>query len=57
LESKDMALEAFRGKTVFSRGSGVALEFLEWLEGLWHKDSALAKFGDLLGILVDFWRV
>jgi hypothetical protein len=52
-----MALEAFRGKTVFSRGSGVALEFLEWLEGLWHKDSALAKFGDLLGILVDFWRV
>jgi hypothetical protein len=31
-------LEAFRGKMVFSGGSGVILEFLEWLEGLGAKD-------------------
>jgi hypothetical protein len=32
-----MALVAFKGKMVFLGGSGVVLEFLEWLEGLWHK--------------------
>jgi hypothetical protein len=37
-DQKIWALEAFRGKTAFSRGSGVILEFLEWLEGLGAKD-------------------
>jgi hypothetical protein len=32
-----MAQEAFKGKTFFSEGSREVLEFLEWLEGLWHK--------------------
>jgi hypothetical protein len=37
LDQKIWALEACRGKTIFARGSGVVLKFLEWLEGLWHK--------------------
>jgi hypothetical protein len=32
-----MALEAFKGKIVFSGCSGVVLEFFKWLEGIWHK--------------------
>jgi hypothetical protein len=32
LDQKIWALEAFRGKIVFSGGSEAILEFLEWLE-------------------------
>jgi hypothetical protein len=38
LDHKIRALEACRGKIVFSRGSGVILGFLEWLEGFGGKD-------------------
>jgi hypothetical protein len=37
LDQKIWALEAFRGKIVFSGGSEAILEFLEWLEGLGTK--------------------
>jgi hypothetical protein len=47
-------LEAYRGKTVFLGGSGVVLEFLEWLEGLDAKDRALAEFGNVLGFMWIF---
>jgi hypothetical protein len=33
-----MGFGSFRGKTVFTRGSGLILEFLEWLEGPAAKD-------------------
>jgi hypothetical protein len=51
---KIWALEAFRGKTVFSGGSRVILEFLEWLEGLDTKDRGSCEiwgfFRDFCGI-------
>jgi hypothetical protein len=34
LDRKIWAFEAFNCKTVFSRGSGQILDFLEWMEGL-----------------------
>jgi hypothetical protein len=40
---KIWALVTFRGRTVFSGGSGVILEFLEWLEGLGTKDRGLLQ--------------
>jgi hypothetical protein len=43
LGQKIWALEAFKGKTVFSGGSGVILEFLEWLEGFGAKAGALVE--------------
>jgi hypothetical protein len=49
LESKDIVLEAFRGQTVFSGGSGVVPEFLEWLGVFGTKDRALVKFGNFWG--------
>jgi hypothetical protein len=54
LDQKIWALEAYRGKTVFLGGSGVVLEFLEWLEGLGAKDRALAEFGNVLGFMWIF---
>jgi hypothetical protein len=38
LDKKIWALEAFKGKTVFSGGYGPILEFLEWLDGLGAKN-------------------
>jgi hypothetical protein len=49
-------LEAFRGKMVFSGGSGAILEFLEWLEGLGTKDWGSREV-DFSGIFVEFWGV
>jgi hypothetical protein len=47
-----MALEAFRGgKMVFSGSSRVVLEFLEWLEGLWHKGQ---RSHEIWGFFWDF---
>jgi hypothetical protein len=57
LDQKIWALEAYMGKMVFLGGSGLILEFLEWLEGLGAKDKALAEFGNFLGIFVNFFRV
>jgi hypothetical protein len=57
LDKKIWALEACRGKTVFSGGSGVVLEFLSGWRVFGTKDSALAEFGKILGIFVDFWSV
>jgi hypothetical protein len=51
LDQKIRALEACRGKIVFSRGSGVVLEFLEWLEGLWHKRQGFCRIWDFCGFL------
>jgi hypothetical protein len=55
LDQKIWFLEAFRGKTVFSGGSGATLIFLEWLEGLGTKDRGSCKvwgfFSDFYGIL------
>jgi hypothetical protein len=56
LDQKIWALEACRGKTVFSRGSGVILEFLELLEGLGAKDRGSCEFWGFLGILWNFER-
>jgi hypothetical protein len=53
LNQKIWALEAFRGKTVFSGGSGVNLEFLEWLEGLGAKDRGSCKVWGFHG----FWWI
>jgi hypothetical protein len=39
------------GKTVFLRGSGALLEFLEWLAGLGAKDRGCCKF---LGFFRNF---
>jgi hypothetical protein len=46
------ALEACRGKTIFSGGSRATLEFLELLEGLGAKDSALVEFRNFLSIFL-----
>jgi hypothetical protein len=51
---KIWALEAFRGKMVFSGGFWGFLKFCEWLEGLGAKDRALAKCGIFLGIFRVF---
>jgi hypothetical protein len=49
LIQKIWALEAFRGKMVFSGGSGVIQEFLEWLEGLGTKDRGSCEFWRFFG--------
>jgi hypothetical protein len=53
--SKDMCSRRFRGKTVFSRGSGVILEFLEWFKGFGAKDRGSCRvwefYRDFCGIL------
>jgi hypothetical protein len=49
-----MALEAFKGKTVFSGGSGVVLKFLEWLEGLWHKRQGSCRIWEIFGYFYEF---
>jgi hypothetical protein len=49
LVQKIWALEAFRGKMVFSGGSGVIQEFLEWLEGLGAKDRGSCEFWRFFG--------
>jgi hypothetical protein len=50
-----MGSRSFRGKIVFSEGSGLILKFLEWLEGLWHKRRGSCGiwdfFGDFCGVL------
>jgi hypothetical protein len=52
-----MALEALEGKIVFLVGYGVFVEFLNGWK-LWReRTGALAKFGNLSGNLVDFWKV
>jgi hypothetical protein len=48
--AKIWALEAFRGKMVFSEGFWVFLKFWEWLQGLGAKDRALVKCVDFPGI-------
>jgi hypothetical protein len=50
-------LVAFRGKTVFSGGSGVILDFLECLEGLDAKDRGSCKIWGFSGDFVEFSRV
>jgi hypothetical protein len=59
-QTTDMGSRSFRGKIVFSGGSGVIREFLEWLEGLGAKDRGSSKiwgfFGDFCGILESLER-
>jgi hypothetical protein len=58
LVQKIWALEAFRGKMVFSGGSGVIQEFLEWLEGLGAKDRGSCEFWRFFGdFFLKFWSV
>jgi hypothetical protein len=47
LDQKIWALEDCRGKIVFSRGSGVFLKFLVWLEGLGTDDRGSCQILDL----------
>jgi hypothetical protein len=58
LESKDMGSGAFRGKMAFLGGSGVFLEFLEWLEGLGANDRGSYEiwefFRDFCGLFGEF---
>jgi hypothetical protein len=42
---------------VFLGGFGVILEFLEGLEGLWHKRQGSCVIWEFSGIFVDFWSV
>jgi hypothetical protein len=55
MDQKIRALEAFRGKTVFTGGFGAVLEFLECFEGLGAKDRGSIEiwgfFRDFCGIL------
>jgi hypothetical protein len=53
LDKKIWALEAFKGKTVFSGGYGAILEFLKWLDGLGAKDRGSCEIWDFCGILED----
>jgi hypothetical protein len=46
-------LEANCGKTVFSGGSGVILEFLKWLEGLGAKYMGSCE---IWGFFEHFWK-
>jgi hypothetical protein len=46
LDRKIWALEACRGKTVFSGGSGVILEFFKWLEAFDAKDKGSCEIWD-----------
>jgi hypothetical protein len=53
-----MALEALKGKMVFSGGAGVFVEFFCMPGRLWRERAGVhTKFGDSSGILVDFLRV
>jgi hypothetical protein len=52
LESKDMALEAFSGKMIFLGGSGIVLNFLEWLEGLLHKRHGSCQSWEFFGVFL-----
>jgi hypothetical protein len=49
LDQKIWGLEAFGGGMVFSRGSGVIMDFLEWLEGFGAKDRGSCIAWDFLG--------
>jgi hypothetical protein len=48
-----MGFGACRGKMVFLEGSGVILEFLEWLEVLGSKYRGSCKIQGFFG---DFWE-
>jgi hypothetical protein len=50
-------LDASTVKTVFSGGSRVIREFLEWLVGLGAKDRGSCKFWGFFGDFVEFWGV
>jgi hypothetical protein len=54
LDQKIWALETYRGKTDFSGGSGVILEFFEQLEGIGAKERGSCDFG---GFFWNFGRV
>jgi hypothetical protein len=57
LDKNIWALEAFKGKTVFSGHSREILEFFELLEGLCTKDRGFYKIWGFFWIFVEFWRV
>jgi hypothetical protein len=52
-----MGSEAFRGKTVFSGGSGKFWNFRSGWRVLVQKTGALAEFDNFLEIFVEFWMV
>jgi hypothetical protein len=56
LNEKIWALEAWRAKMVFLEGSGVILEFFEWLEGLGAKDRGSCEFWGFFRDFVEFWE-
>jgi hypothetical protein len=41
---------------VFLEGSGVILEFFEWLEGLGAKDRGSCEFWGFFRDFVEFWE-
>jgi hypothetical protein len=49
LDQRDMALEAFKGKTVFSRGSWGYLWNFKVVGGFWHRRQGLLR------CLESFW--
>jgi hypothetical protein len=53
-DEKIWALKDFRGKMVFLGGSGVILEFLEWLEDLSDKGSGSCKIWGFFKDFVEF---
>jgi hypothetical protein len=56
LDQKIWALKACRGKTIFSGGSGVIMEFLEWLEGLGSKDRDSCKIWEFFRDFCGFFE-
>jgi hypothetical protein len=57
LDHRILALEACRGKMVFSGGFGLILGFLEWLEGFGAKDRGSCGVWEFARDFCGFWRV
>jgi hypothetical protein len=54
LDQKIWALEAFKGKIVFSRCSRGICGIFEWLQGLGIEHRSFAEFRNFSRIFVDF---
>jgi hypothetical protein len=53
-----MGLSSSRGKMVIIGGSGRIFGIFSIAGGSWHKKTgAYVKFGNFLGVFVEFWRV
>jgi hypothetical protein len=51
-----MGSESFQRQNSFSRGSGVFLEFLEWLEAIGANDWGYCEIWEFFEDFVEFWE-